>query len=312
MPSERLPGASRPRDAGRVPVAGPRRLSSGVQVDCRGANISARVSPVGPPGSVRAGFTDLGRGLSRWQDWWTLSWYDVRGRYRRTYLGPWWITLQQIVFVAGLSLLFGLLLGQDLKTYVPYVAIGFLCFTWMTGMLQQGAASITASAAMIKTSPGPISIYSLRVVASATIQFLHDLVVIILVIVIFQVQLSVSLVLFPVAFAVIVVNGLAMCLWLGPLVARYRDVGQVIDSLVRILFFFTPIFWTAADLDATQRIALAGWNPLAYLLNLVRAPLIGEWPSLATLIGCAVITLVNVAIAIRYFSRKRTQLVYWL
>ena len=261
---------------------------------------------------MRGGVNDISLGLHRWQDWWTLSWFEVRGRYRRTYLGPWWITLQQVVFVAGLSLLFGLLLGQDLKTYVPYVAIGFLCFSWMTGMIQQGAASIIGGAAQIKTSPGPMSIFSLRVVAGSTIQFLHDLFVIVLVVVIFQVHLSASLVLFPLAFVVIVVNGLALSLWLGPLVARYRDVGEIIDSLVRILFFFTPIFWTASDLDATQRIALAGWNPLAYLLNLIRSPLIGEWPSQATLIGCAVITAVNIAIALRYFSRKRTQVVYWL
>jgi hypothetical protein len=55
----------------------------------------------------------------------------IRSQYRRTYLGPWWLTVQQIIFVAGLSLLFGTLMGRDLKTFVPYVAVGFIAFNWM-------------------------------------------------------------------------------------------------------------------------------------------------------------------------------------
>ena len=255
---------------------------------------------------------DLRRGLRRWQEWWTLSWFDVRGKYRRTYLGPWWITLQQMIFVAGLSLLFGILLGRDLKEFVPYVAIGFLCFSWMTSMIQTGANSLVDEASQIKTSPGPLSIFSLKVVATSTIQFLHDLLVIALVIVIFQVQLSDSIAVFPLAFLTIVVNGLALSMWLGPLVARYRDVGEIIGSLVKILFFFTPIFWSPTDLDSAQRLALAGWNPLTYLLDFMRAPLLGHWPSTPTLIGSGVITAVNVIVAVVYFGHKRTQVVYWL
>ena len=90
--------------------------------------------------------------------WWGLTWQAIKSQYRRTYLGPWWITVQQVIFVAGLSLLFGFLLKQDLKTFVPYVTIGFIAFTWMTGMIPGGATSITNNGAAIKTAPGPLSI----------------------------------------------------------------------------------------------------------------------------------------------------------
>ena len=264
------------------------------------------------PGTLRAGVADIRAGLVAWPIWWTLSLRSIRSQYRRTYLGPWWMTLQMVIFVLGLSFLFGVLQGQDLTTFIPYVTLGFVGFSWMTGMIQNGSTSLDANAAMIRTSPGPLSIYALRSVAGQTILFAHDAVVLILVLVVFQVHLSWSVLLLPVSLSLIVINGFAIGLWLGPLVARFRDVGQIVTSIVRVLFFFTPVFWVATSISKSKVIWLAGWNPLAYLLQLWRAPLLGQWPSSGIYIGCAAITLVNAGIGLAYFSRSRTRLAYWL
>ena len=99
-----------------------------------------------PPGTIRDGLRDIVAGIKSWPIWWTLTWYSIRSQYRRTYIGPWWMTLQQVIFVAGLSLVFGLLFQQDLTTFVPYVAIGYIAFSWMTGMIVGGAGSIVGNA----------------------------------------------------------------------------------------------------------------------------------------------------------------------
>ena len=162
--------------------------------------------------------------------WWGLSWQAIRSQYRRTYLGPWWITVQQVIFVAGLSLLFGILMGQDLKTFIPYVAIGFIAFNWMTAMLGGGATCITLNSPSIKTSTGPLSTYALSNFASATIQFAHNAVVIVFVVVVFQGYVSWTIVVLPLALIVVAVNGIAIGLWLGPVVARYRDDYATAES----------------------------------------------------------------------------------
>jgi ABC-type polysaccharide/polyol phosphate export permease len=277
-----------------------------------GRAIDTKVYAEAPAGSIADGIKDITAGLKRRPVWWTLTWYGIRSQYRRTYLGPWWITVQQVIFVAGLSLLFGLLLNQDLQTFVPYVTVGFIAFTWMTGMIQGGATTITTNGAAIKTSPGPLSIYALKNFAGNTIQFGHDFVVIIAVIIIFQVHVTWSLVLVPVAVAMIALNGIAVGLWLGPLVARYRDVGQIVTSIIRVLFFFTPIFWVATDLTNKQLVWLAGWNPLAYLLDFLRAPLLGQTPTAAVVIGSVAFTATNVLIALVHFGHTRDRLAYWL
>lgn len=272
----------------------------------------AKASTEAPVGSLKSGFADIGRGLRSTPIWWTLTRQAIRSQYRRTYLGPWWMTIQMIIFVGGLSLLFGILLGQDLKEFVPYVTCGFIGFSWMTGMIQGGATSITGNASAIKTTPGPLSIYALRNFAGNTIQFIHDAIVIVAVIVVFQVTVTSSLLYLPLALFAIALNGIAVSLWLGPLVARYRDVGQIVTSIVRVLFFFTPVFWVASDLSNRQLVLLSGWNPLTYLLELFRTPLLGKDPSTITLIGVAIITVVNVTVGIVHFSRTRDRIAYWV
>ena len=265
-----------------------------------------------PVGTIKAGIADISAGLKLWPVWWILTWQSFRSQYRRTYLGPWWITIQQVIFVAGLSVLFGVLFNRDIKTFIPYVAIGFITFTWMTGMLQGGATSITANSAAIKTSPGPLSIYALKDFASNTIQFAHDIVVIIAVVIIFQVQITWTIALVPIGIAIIAINGIAIGLWLGPVCARYRDVSQLVSSLSRILFFFTPIVWMTTDLDRAQFAAIAGWNPLAYFLDFLRTPLLGGNLSTSLIIGTIAFTIANCLIGLVLFSRTRDRLAYWL
>jgi len=265
-----------------------------------------------PIGTVVGGLEDLRSGIADRHVWWGLSLQAVRAQYRRTYLGPWWITLQTVIFIAGLSLLFGILLGRSMDTFVPYVAMGFIIFTWMTGMIQSGASAFTGNSAALHTTPGPLSVYVMKGFATNTIQFLHDLVVIFAVIIIFQVELGFSLLFFPLGAALIIINGIAVGLWLGPVVARYRDVGQFVGSIIRVLFFLTPIFWVADELSSGQRAIVAGWNPLAYLLDITRSPLLGSSPSTISLIGAGVITAVNVVVGIVHFSRVRDRLAYWV
>ncbi len=265
-----------------------------------------------PAGGLRAGVADIRQGIGRYQVWATLTWHSIRSAYRRTYLGPWWITLQTVVFVAGLSLLFGILLDQDVKTFVPYVAIGYIVFTWITGMIQGGANAIVKNASGISSTPGPLSTYILEGFASNTIQFAHDSIVIVAVMILFQVPVGWSLVLVPVALIIICINGIAVGLWLGPVVARYRDVGEIVTSIVRVMFFFTPIFWVVNDLTPKQQAAIAGWNPLAYLLEFMRAPLLGEWPGQIAVIGTLALTVVNVSIGVWHFSRVHNRIAYWV
>ncbi|MEZ5117538.1 MAG: ABC transporter permease [Candidatus Nanopelagicales bacterium] len=263
-------------------------------------------------GGLRAAWQDLTEGARQWPLWWLLALQQVKSQYRRTVLGPWWMTIQMAAFVAALSLLFGALMGRDMQTFVPYVAVGYVFFSFLSGTFISGSTAFTANAGTIKGSPAPLSTFVYRGVAVNLIQLAHDFVVVVIILIVFRVTPTWELVLFPLGLLFVVVNAVAFGLWLGPLTARYRDVGQVVQALVRILFFLTPIFWNPSDLSSQQRALLAAWNPFAYLLAIVRSPLLGMPVEMLVVLGTLVVTVLNVVGGFFGFAASRRSVPYWV
>lgn len=71
---------------------------------------------------------DVMDGIKAYPIWTTLAWQDIRQRYRRSVLGPFWITLTMVVTIAGMGPLYGALLNIKTEEFVPYLALGII--TW--------------------------------------------------------------------------------------------------------------------------------------------------------------------------------------
>ena len=65
------------------------------------------------------------------------------------------------------------------------------------------------------------------------------------------------------------------------------------------------------SLRGRERAALLVWNPFWYLMDSVRAPLLGS-PARTVLTGAVVITLVNVLVGAGVFAWSRSRLPYWV
>ena len=65
--------------------------------------------------------SDLGDSVRRWLLWGGLGWHDIRGRYRRTTLGPIWLVIVTAVSVTSLGVVYGILFKSRLVLILPYV-----------------------------------------------------------------------------------------------------------------------------------------------------------------------------------------------
>jgi ABC-2 type transport system permease protein len=265
-----------------------------------------------PTGTVPSGLVDLTAGARNWPLWWQLAVRQTSSQYRRTYLGPWWMTMQTFIFVLGLWLLFGVLLHQPMREFLPYVAIGLVVFQYLSSSLTQGTYCFVQGASLVQTTPVPLSSVALRSAATRTIEFGHDLVVIAILVVVLAVPMGWTMLFLPLALALMALNAVSFGLWLGPLNARYRDVGPIVESIVRILFFFTPIFWVPSDLATDQRLVLTAWNPFAYWMESVRECFLPTDRFWVVLGISAALTVVNCVLAIVVFSRMRPRIAYYV
>ena len=264
---------------------------------------------------IRAGVADLRESWSDRRIWLLTAAVSVGNKYRRTVLGPWWLTLTTLMFIFGLAILRIGLNGGDLREAIPYVGLGFIGFMLIAGGITSGANVYVSSGNQLSTTRRPYSSYVFQSNTTVFIDFLHNAVVIVILAVVFAIPLTLAWGWSVLATALIVLSGVGVGLWLGPVVARFRDVGPMVGAIVRLLFFLTPIFWSIDQLEVTGRASFAWYNPLTYQLLAFRDPILGTTHSNAPInpmLMAALLTVFNLTLGIIVFIKTRSRLPYWV
>ena len=91
--------------------------------------------------SWRRAFGDLRQGWQQRPLWGYLGWQDIKQRYRRSVLGPLWISISMAVVATAMGILYGALFGEDIRTFLPYVATGLLIWNFINGCILEAARS---------------------------------------------------------------------------------------------------------------------------------------------------------------------------
>src|SRR5262249_35264543 len=155
--------------------------------------------------------------------------------YTRSIIGPFWLTLSMAILVGGLGFLYGKLFVVPLDNYLPYLAAGFVIWSFISTCLNDGCCTFFLSASAIKQLAAPLSIYAYRVVWRNLIVFLHNAVIYIVVAAIFGIWPGwTNLLLVFIALAVLCVNGLWVSLLLGVFSTRFRDIPSIVSSLIQV------------------------------------------------------------------------------
>jgi lipopolysaccharide transport system permease protein len=256
---------------------------------------------------------DFAKTASLWRLVWTLAVMDIRLRYRGSVLGPFWLTLSTAVMVGSLGFLYSRLFHTDIVTYLPFLSLSLVLWNFMSNLTSEGCTCFTASEGMIRAMRMPLSLHAARVVVRNVLIFGHNIVVIVVVFVIMRtVPGHLSFLIIP-AMALWLVDAFAVCLALGVLCTRYRDVPPIMASVMQIAFFVSPILWSPGILaHRMSGIVLVSWNPFYALLDIVRAPLLNTSVTGHIWIVALLYSALMIAGSLAVFMRARARLAYWV
>jgi lipopolysaccharide transport system permease protein len=254
--------------------------------------------------------SDILVGVRSWRIWGTLGWHDIRQRYRRSVLGPFWFTLSTAIKVVALGVLYATLFKVDIRDYLPYLAVGLVIWQYMEGAMNEGCEAFTNAAALVKQIRLPLTIHVCRAVWRNFIILLHSLPVAILLLLVFGHWPGARFALvFPGLF-LLLLHGVWIGVILGILCARFRDIPPIVASLVQIAFFLTPVMWMPEILR--DRAWVAQYNPFYHTMEIVRAPILNRplhWHSWVWTLCLLVIGF----LAAQYLMRRaRNRVPYWL
>ena len=249
-------------------------------------------------------------GFRDWRVWTILGWDDIRQRYRRSVLGPFWITLSTAMFILLLGVIYSRLFHTDIAIYIPYLSAGLPLWGFISASINESCLAFQEGSRIMKQIKLPHSIYILRVVWRNFIIFLHTIVIFVPVAILFHViPTRATLLILPGLFLVCV-----NVIWLATVLAifstRYRDILPIVGTCIQIAMFATPIMWLKSSLGADTYIAEI--NPLYHLIEILRAPMLGMAPQLLSWLVCSGLAIVGSAFAIGLLVSKSRRIVFWV
>lgn len=259
---------------------------------------------------TRRATQDVIEGLALWPLWIRLGWNDILQRYRRSVLGPLWLTVSMGVMVVVLGVVYAKIFKIEVREFIPFLCVGLLVWGHISAMFLDAGGLFTASESYIKQIRLPYSLYVCRFIWSKVIIFAHNFVIYFGIIVYFQIWPGAAVLHAIPGFLVVTLNGALASSYLGVISARFRDIPQIVASVFQIVFFITPILWKPDLLGEHSYFII--WNPFYHLVESIRAPLLGQVPSLETNVAVGTITAVNVLIAAAFFVRFRSRIAYWV
>ena len=250
--------------------------------------------------------------LKNYNAWLHLAQHDVRARYRRTFLGPWWIVLGMTITLGLMGIVWSAILGLEWKTYLPFMIIGLIVWYWISDTITQSCNVLAVEfSGAIQTSALPPLIFLLRFVTRGFLLHLHYMSIYAVVILVTATEPSWKAIFFvPFAMAIVLVNTFFVAITLSILGARLRDLGPLVSAVMSPMMLLTPVIWKPDMLGSL--IYLADFNLFTHFIEIFRNPLLGQGVDGLTWAVVFATTVINMGVGTLLYCKYRDHIVFWV
>lgn len=254
---------------------------------------------------------DLYNGIAWHELWRFLAWRRLRDSYRRTKLGPLWITIGVCVFVGGFSVIGSQLFRVDPRKFLPELAVGFVIWQLVSAVILNGCTTLRTYASVRQSRAIPFTTFIGSNLAAEVLKFFHHIVIWPLIALLF-VPFTPNVPLAIAFFALLIANLFFASYVLAIICVRVADLQHVVTAAVQLLFFLTPVIWPVDRLKGLGVDWVFLFNPLYYLIHPLKAAVLGvplESNEVLGFVGLTLLSAVIFAVTFR-FTYHRIQ--FWL
>lgn len=246
--------------------------------------------------------------------WMALVRIDLRNRYRRSLIGVGWSLLHPIAMTVVLCVVFSQLFNMGVRDYAPFLLSGLIFWNFIAATMNQGCQCFFLGESYIRQHPAPLAIYPLRTALGAGIHFMFGLGIIL--VFVWTVRgfgnLPALLSLAP-TLILLFIFGWALAICMGVVNVLFQDCQHLIEVLLQILFYVTPIIYRADLLKQRHLDWFVKLNPLAIMLEMLRQPILeGQPPSLETCALGVLAVCIAAGAAILTLMRFERRMIFYL
>jgi len=256
------------------------------------------------------GAADVLGGIGAWRMWWMLARNDVIRRYRRSRIGQFWLTLSMAAMIFGMGAVYASLFGTSMADYLPHLGTGLVLWGLISSIIIESCSSFIENESIIRQVALPRFTYLLRTVARNVFSFAHNLIILPVIYLLFGSPTNWCLLLFIPGLLLVLANLAWVGYLLAILSARFRDIPQIVASIVQVAFFVSPVVFRPSQLRIDHPVLIL--NPFASMLDVMREPLLGNLPSATSYLILLGLLVCGWLFSLVFAGKYSHRVVYWL
>ncbi len=247
--------------------------------------------------------------------WLNLVWYDLRSRYRNSFLGIGWSLARPLALTIVFCMVFRKVFGLNIAEYAPFLLIGMSVWQVLLETVVHGCMCFMIGAPYIKQQQLPLAIFPLRNTLGACFHCLIAVALSILATWYFR-GINWPIVLLGIlpGLLLLFLLGVSLATLSGIMHTHFRDTQNLLEISVQILFYLTPVIYPLDKISHRGRLTLLiEYNPFSAVIEMIRTPILyGTLPTLSTVQTALVFVTVMVALASLALRKLERNLVFWV
>ena len=230
---------------------------------------------------------------------------DVFSKYRKSVLGVAWSMITPLSMVGVIGLVYSIVFGIPLITFVPYLFSGLTPWFFISGAIDSGTNSYIVAEGFITQTKINTEIFPLRMALVAFVNYLFMSAAFFIVYAIIKPDaFNINMLLYIPSSLIIFV----FCWGVANIVALInlyvRDYAYLQSILLQILFYITPLIYSPEVMDLRGFSGIYKFNPLYYMVDIVRQSILGATEIKVFMWGIAGMFALSVFLISVYLTKK--------
>ena len=237
---------------------------------------------------------------------------DLKLRYRGSILGYIWSMLNPLLYMGVLSAVFSYIVRFEVDYYPLFLLSGILIWNFFQQSLSIGVSGIVSNGSLLRKVLVPAYLFPCSNVASVFVNFILSMIPFTLISIAIRKEVSMAMLLVPFSMLLLAVFIYGIVLVLSSANVKYRDVSHLLDPLLTVMFYATPVIYPESAIPESAKLILKA-NPMSYFLKLNRDLLfLGQLPELSTLLACIAMAVISLIVGILTYNKMKDRFIYEL
>ena len=199
-----------------------------------------------------------------------ISYLEANWQYVGTVLGILWIPVSTLSFALLLAFVFHRGGSMTVAQFFLYVLSGYVTWNFVSDSILRSTKIIqTKLDFAVHNNLGLAGLFGKMLADRGFELGLELAVLVVAVLVLAPMSYGPNILLLALLLPMLAIVSLALSYLVNLLTLFFPDLGNVVSTAVRLMFFATPIFWRVED-GADMRVALEVYNPASYFLMMMR------------------------------------------